>query len=781
MTPIHSLFHRHRSWLSPCIKLIVALLVIPSTLSYLNLRSILQSANICFVGPDTSASADTGVGIGIGLAIDNGIASTADSATTTVAVVGESKSESGTFALSPSNFYGIFRSSSSSSGSSSRISRPLDFYSYTVDPSRVDSISTGTSLLTTTTQHHSRTRKSGSGLGRLKDMFVNFILQRLGYPSLLSLSDDLFSAMAIGSRRSGRGSSSGSRGLIHFDEARNSWCFQLLKEGGTRMGDEKKLCISDESTSTPTQQNQEQINNSNGVFPPSGTARLVQVQPVSDNNDYEKGVPVGRIQITCAADQHSFLYPYIPQFFIQFWNDKRQQVRENPNLEFLQLPTTTILILVNSLLALVYYNNRTDPSLICKEYHKIVHDHELWRAFTGATAHFEPLHIGFNMMGLYALGTELEPIYGSVPFLLYNICLIPLTTIVMMFMVWVQIRYTGDRDGHYQHTKSVGYSAVLFAWMVVSSLERKSTCPIPFMQNMCFKTYEYDIGNGISGSWILKFNFGPMVQLLIAQMIMPRVSFVGHLAGIVCGFVVHWKLLPREIFFMPQVLIPAIFIAHLWYVRKIISIQSCYGYTSSRLDQNDHMLVHNSPNRRKFDHLQTVTRHLSLIRSGMIVMAVMSCFIFNSTSSMSLSQVLVTMFVMFSSSRYYSNRGLESTSSSSSTLWKGTIVAAVLVILADALQMPYWISMGTYINAKWSICHILAMVGFMFARFALNFATLVIASSVVSEIGDCRGSFSYAFGWVVKNANMIGVNQGRISTGTAFTAFHGQGVTLGQV
>lgn len=50
--------------------------------------------------------------------------------------------------------------------------------------------------------------------------------------------------------------------------------------------------------------------------------------------------------------------------------------------------------------------------------------------FSPTLAHFEPLHIGFNMMSLHTLGLELEDGYGSIVFFVYNVALIMFTTVV---------------------------------------------------------------------------------------------------------------------------------------------------------------------------------------------------------------------------------------------------------------------------------------------------------------------------------------------------------------
>jgi membrane associated rhomboid family serine protease len=237
-----------------------------------------------------------------------------------------------------------------------------------------------------------------------------------------------------------------------------------------------------------------------------------------------------------------------------FRRNPNKQSKRNRNLEqVLQRPTTTLLLALNICIAFIYWNQNTIPSHVAKVYNKIVVKGELWRSFSGATAHFEPLHLGFNMMTLYSLGTELEPSYGSIPFLFYNISLIPIATLIMMSIVYLQMKRTGGNEtaaAALGQTSTVGYSGVLFAWMVIASLERSETCPVPFLPTVCFSTYEF---------WNFKYNVGPIIQLFVARLIIPRVSFVGHLSGIIAGFALHWNLLPLELV-QPAILTPALFL-----------------------------------------------------------------------------------------------------------------------------------------------------------------------------------------------------------------------------
>jgi len=101
-----------------------------------------------------------------------------------------------------------------------------------------------------------------------------------------------------------------------------------------------------------------------------------------------------------------------------FWNDVT-----------VQIPATSLIVAVNVLLAGIYWNARTDPATVAKDYRRMVgggapQHFEIWRSFSGATAHFEIWHLGLNMMSLLALGRDLEQgrswMYPSIVFFLYN-------------------------------------------------------------------------------------------------------------------------------------------------------------------------------------------------------------------------------------------------------------------------------------------------------------------------------------------------------------------------
>lgn len=209
--------------------------------------------------------------------------------------------------------------------------------------------------------------------------------------------------------------------------------------------------------------------------------------------------------------------------------------------------TTILLGAINIGLYWAYWNFRVDPSIIVFNA-EITQDYG--RAFSAAFGHFEIWHVGFNMMTLFTLGNILEEkLYGSIPFLMYTFAFVPLTALVIVGL---------QRAFRIAPSSMVGFSGILFAWSVVATLSTSQTCPIMFLPDLCFNTYHLFDGK-------LTISLGPLVQLVFLQVVLPRVSFVGHLSGIIVGFCWHWDLLPPL-----EVLQPCILYPILWIFGKLV-------------------------------------------------------------------------------------------------------------------------------------------------------------------------------------------------------------------
>ena len=319
-------------------------------------------------------------------------------------------------------------------------------------------------------------------------------------------------------------------------------------------------------------------------------------------------------------------------------------------------PATTVWVLINLSLAFVYWNQRVPVSSVGKLYSRMVSgpSFEIWRVLTGATAHFEAWHLGFNIMSLSALGQQLEGrTFTSLEFLFWNFSLILWTS-----TIWLGLQ----RIRRGEEAPTVGYSGVLFAWMVVAALEQQVSCPIPFMPDTCFQAFR--IGS-------FQFNWGPLVQLVLMQVLLPRVSWTGHLAGIVAGFALHWGVLPK-VALEPAVALPFLYYAYMRRIRFILSPDiRGYGSTTgwSNEDGDD-----------EGSEREAAGKLLVLLPHGAAL--ALSVLAFGPLSSLTLAYFGVFLF--------YKLRLDVKGPEQSKAATRGFIVSAVLVQVVDAMILGGW-------------------------------------------------------------------------------------------
>jgi len=144
----------------------------------------------------------------------------------------------------------------------------------------------------------------------------------------------------------------------------------------------------------------------------------------------------------------------------------------------------------------------------------VVLDLELYRIITCAYMHLSMMHIGMNMFSLFSIGTSLEAIFGSLRFffliLVYTIIIgiVYIGLAVIEMFIWSPSGFYGS---------AAGFSGVLFAMAVdESALSVAPTRSVFGLFNVPTKLY-------------------PWVLMLVLSIIIPGVSLLGHLAGILVG------------------------------------------------------------------------------------------------------------------------------------------------------------------------------------------------------------------------------------------------------
>ncbi|CAM9533132.1 unnamed protein product, partial [Heterosigma akashiwo] len=201
-------------------------------------------------------------------------------------------------------------------------------------------------------------------------------------------------------------------------------------------------------------------------------------------------------------------------------SNKQKNIRE-----LLATPVTLFLLIVNAAAGYKLWADRVLPvDRVSFSVRAFVEEQEYWRAITASFSHFDLMHIGFNLLSLYNL-KAVETVYGP----WHHLCLTAVLVVGTMLTNAAAGVYIWKARGQeaQRNKQAVGFSCVLFSYMVIAAVRMKEFCPIPGFSGLCFKTY-------MLGQF--SFNAGPFVLLVLTHFIMPRASFIGHLSGIIWGY-----------------------------------------------------------------------------------------------------------------------------------------------------------------------------------------------------------------------------------------------------
>eukprot|EP00948_MAST-09A_sp_MAST-9A-sp1_P001633 g1633.t1 len=185
-----------------------------------------------------------------------------------------------------------------------------------------------------------------------------------------------------------------------------------------------------------------------------------------------------------------------------------------------------------TLVVLVYiwfqlWSHRVPASIVGASYLTVIEKREYWRLLTATYSHIDIWHIAFNGSSLLVQQArrmqQRQGITGDDS----NVNLA-----------------TNILTQSYRETFGLGYSCVLFGWMVFASALSPSICPLPFFSGICFPTHRLTLPRilGTIPSVTLTFNFGVIALLGITKIILPQSSFFGHLSGVIIGYGISWGL-----------------------------------------------------------------------------------------------------------------------------------------------------------------------------------------------------------------------------------------------
>lgn len=161
---------------------------------------------------------------------------------------------------------------------------------------------------------------------------------------------------------------------------------------------------------------------------------------------------------------------------------------------------------------------------VCLAPYFIVGRLQVYRPYTSIIFHASILHVVFNMLALVPIGSGLERMLGSVRYL--HVLFLMATSNALIEIV---IAYLAAFNPLHPYSAlldecGIGFSGVIFAMIVMeTSLNTVQT-------------------RSIFGFFSVPAKLYPWALLVLFQLLMPRASLLGHLAGILSGFAYTYGL-----------------------------------------------------------------------------------------------------------------------------------------------------------------------------------------------------------------------------------------------
>lgn len=196
-------------------------------------------------------------------------------------------------------------------------------------------------------------------------------------------------------------------------------------------------------------------------------------------------------------------------------------------LDAWERPFTSCVVVVCSSVWYYLHANGLGYDSVGMSYTKVVGQRQYWRCITASFSHVSLLHLLFNMSSLWSLGAveqmgggEGGGPWGSGWYVRYTLVMLVGTSALVVGCYHVLLRWF--RQERYEHVTAVGYSCVVFGWMTVLSVKHP--------------THSLSLLGVIN----LPINLAPFGSLIFTSIIVPQASFIGHLAGIVMGYLIAW-------------------------------------------------------------------------------------------------------------------------------------------------------------------------------------------------------------------------------------------------
>ncbi|KAE8077172.1 hypothetical protein FH972_015762 [Carpinus fangiana] len=147
--------------------------------------------------------------------------------------------------------------------------------------------------------------------------------------------------------------------------------------------------------------------------------------------------------------------------------------------------------------------------------HLILKNRDLKRFFLSAFYHVGESHLVYNMMSLLWKGIQLETSMGSAEFASMVAALLGMSQGITLVLAKSLLLFF-DYERPYYSEYAVGFSGVLFAMKVVLNSQSENY-------------------TDVHGILIVPTRYAAWAELILIQLFVPGVSFLGHLGGILAG------------------------------------------------------------------------------------------------------------------------------------------------------------------------------------------------------------------------------------------------------
>lgn len=177
-------------------------------------------------------------------------------------------------------------------------------------------------------------------------------------------------------------------------------------------------------------------------------------------------------------------------------------------------PVTLLAVIGQTLLYLGIINPPWDRYDMCLSGEAILRDKDYRRLFLSAVEHADDIHLYYNMASLILKGRSLERRYGSLKFLILLVVFTAATSLTYIGLVWGATE--AFHTYSYMKQCAIGFSGVLFALKALTTHYEGSA-------------FHYVHGIKVPSKYAV------WAELFVIHILVPRSSFIGHLAGILVG------------------------------------------------------------------------------------------------------------------------------------------------------------------------------------------------------------------------------------------------------